>query len=530
MKKPFKPTVERLKNTNQETARSESKHPRNKPHKPHKPIEKEGLGGLRSLGRGCEKQKGDGFIVPETQPPFPTESFSLDIQSIIKETSRVAQVPESLAGGVALGCLSASLGSSIKGEMVSEMFTNPNLYILGIAKSGTGKGKTFGVLQKPLNNAEAEAEETFYCSTKPQVEMELSSKKEELKEAKESGSKDDIKKLSFEIASLGKQLKEQPSLFCDDITKEALAELLSQQENETLASHSSEARGLIDTLMGQYSGNSEESIYCKLYSGDPIKVNRKSKDSSPISLKNPHLSITWLLQPDSAERLSENTAMMESGLVPRFLIFNAHAEMADEPEELLRIAPETKEAWRGICNSLLSFRNRHPEQSIITPSPEAFKILRDFSNQAKGAGRVSGVLYDLPQFPARYGENARKIALCLHASEHLENCFNTPISGEIAQKAVNLMQWFIWEQLAYLGDARYKRNYERANKLREWLSKKSDLQATLGTVKKGIKYQHDEVMNLAEEFPKLLQIKEVAHGTQGGRPSVVVSISTQVIR
>lgn len=496
--------------------------PQNKPHKPKK---SEGLGSLGSLGQGCENKEEEAFVIPDVQPPFPTECFSEPIQKIIRETARVAQVPEALAGGVALGCLSAALRSSVKGEMVSEMFTNPNLYILGIAKSGTGKGRTFSILEKPLKEAEAELEETFFCSTRPMIELEVKQKKDQLKETQESKNKEEIQKLSYELSCLEKQLQEQPSMFCDDITKEALAELLSQQDDETLSSHSSEARGLIDNLMGQYSGGvSEESIYCKLYSGDPIKVNRRAKDKKSISLRNPHLSITWLLQPDSAERLSSNEAMMESGLVPRFLIFNAHAEMADEPEELLRIEKEVKNDWRYICLTLLGFKDKDTSQNIITPSNEAFRLLRRFSNEAKREGRITGALSDLPQFPSRYGENARKIAIILHASEHLDDCFEYQVSEKTAQKAIDLMQWFIWEQLAFLGDARYQRNYARASKLKDWLLKKADHQATLGAVKKGIKYENEEVRKLAEEFPTFLEVSEVNHGAQGGRPSTIVRI------
>ena len=86
------------------------------------------------------------------------------------------------------------------------------------------------------------------------------------------------------------------------------------------------------------------------------------------------------------------------------------------------------------------------------------------------------------------------------------------------------MQWFIWEQLAFLGDARYQRNYARASKLKDWLLKKADHQATLGAVKKGMKYENEEVRKLAEEFPTFLEVSEVNHGVQGGRPSAIVSI------
>ena len=522
--------AENTNETKSKNLKTDIGYAQNKLNKPHKPAENEVYTVCGVYSEGEESENDSLFRVPDEQPPFPTECFSLDIQSIIKEASRVAQVPESLAGGIALGCLSSSLRASLKGEMVSEMFTNPNLFILGIAKSSTGKGRAYSILEKPLHQAEREEREVYYATIKPQIEHDYKEAKEAFKGAQDGGDKAEIKKLSYEVSRLQKQLSEQPATFCEDITKEALAELLSNQPDEFLASHSSEARGLVDNILGQYSqgGSTDESIYCKIYSGDPIKVNRKTGDKKAINVDNPSFSICWALQPDSAEKLSSNPSMIESGLIPRFLVYNSHAELADEPRELLRIEHDVKERWRHILLTLLSFRDRPAGANrIISPSPEAFEVFADFADLAKQAGRSSGILHDLPQFPGRYGENCRKIALILHASEHLENCFNLSISKETAQKAVNLMQWYVWEQLAFLGDIRFKRSYKRVTKLKEFLFRRDEQQDTAGQIKKAIGYELQEIMHLAKEFPHEIQVREKETSTKGGRKSFIVSIPRQ---
>lgn len=497
--------------------------------KPPKPSQKRGFGSNGGFDIGESKEKDSLFIAPEEQILFPLESFPLDIRRMIKEVSRVAQVPECLAGSIALACLSASLGSRLRGEMVSEKLTTANLYILGIAKSGTGKGRTFSLLNAPLKQSEKEETEAFYASIRPQIESQLAKTEEKRGKAFSEGDEAEAKKLGIEVARLKRQLDSKPTLFCDDITKEALIELISKQENESLASFSSEARGLVDNLKGRYNqaGNSDESVYCSLYSGDEIKVHRKT--GGVITLDSPCLSLCWLLQPDSASKLSSDPAMIESGLMPRFMVFNAHAELQDEPDEILTIPEEVKENWRNTCLSLLAIEKPAERRKAVSLTHEAYQVLKDFSNKAKREGRENGVLRDMAGFASRYGENARKIALCLHAGEYLGNSYEVKLSEETAKKAVALMSWYVGEQLSFLGDIRFSRAYSRAKELETWLRRKEGRKATMRDVKRNLRsFSLEEIEALSHEFSSLITVSEKI-SPKGGRPSIIVSLSESAI-
>ncbi|MDB4538240.1 hypothetical protein N9230_06485, partial [Akkermansiaceae bacterium] len=74
-------------------------------------------------------------------PPFPLDLLPDNLQQMAREASKVALVPESLAAVNLLGILSSSLGGGLLIDSGGGRITPANLFILGIAESGTGKGR-----------------------------------------------------------------------------------------------------------------------------------------------------------------------------------------------------------------------------------------------------------------------------------------------------------------------------------------------------------------------------------------------------
>jgi hypothetical protein len=70
---------------------------------------------------------------------FPIESFPPVMKSIITESARASQVPDSLAGMVAMASVSTALGGGIIIESTHGRTLNGNLNILAVAKSGTSR-------------------------------------------------------------------------------------------------------------------------------------------------------------------------------------------------------------------------------------------------------------------------------------------------------------------------------------------------------------------------------------------------------
>jgi len=61
-----------------------------------------------------------------------------------------------------------------------------------------------------------------------------------------------------------------------------------------------------------------------------------------------------------------------------------------------------------------------------------------------------GELRDIQHFPARWTENAWKIALCLHVMEYPQAADSVHLSEETAIKAIRIMRWFSNQFLALM--------------------------------------------------------------------------------
>ena len=485
------------------------------------PINENDLTGFGSFGgfdTRLDSKSGNIFQQRDEPQAFPIEAFPESVKNMAVGVSGVAQVPLPLSAVTALACISASIGGSLKVNSGGERTTQANLYFLGVAKSGVGKGQVFSYLSKPISDYENEALDIFNENILPSLETDLEFAEEAFKEAKKKKDRETAKDQRQLIKSLEVQIKSPPRIFCEDITREALTSLLASQKGSAIASFSSEARGLIGILNGRYSGGkSDEDLYCKCYSGDEITVNRLSRGD--IKVKRPCLSLCWLMQPDAAKELTTDSSMVESGLIPRILMFNSHAERREEPETPLVIDQSAKHEWGDICTQLLSLRN-NPEEYTVQTTPEAHKTIVSFTNLSLGQTMIGGELTDLGSFAARYGENTWKIALCLHAAEHGENSFRYHLSEETAKNAISIMKWFIPEQLAFLSEQRFNRKNEDLERLATYFRGIDKSEATLRNIKRNTCFKSDsEIEQLARDHPMRFRIEIRTSGEQGGRPS-----------
>ena len=468
-------------------------------------------------------------------PPFPVEILPPILREMAREVSKVALVPESLAVINLLGFVSSSLGGGLLIDSGGGRITPANLFLLGIAESGTGKGRAFSIVSQAFTKIESE--EIYFWETErlPGVKKDLRLIEKDFKRLEKSldktndaRSRDEIgremQELEKQRAELEKELVVEPGFSVADITKEKLAISLEQQPGQALASHSPEGRGVIDVLMGKYGKGkeSDEDLYLSAYSREPVKVSRLSRP--PVNLSTPCLAVLWLIQPDKARKLIESEAITESGLLPRFLICDSKAEAMDEPEHPETMNEITMENWAGLIDDLLeSFRAMGETPVTIKAEQDARKIIVDFRNESNARTRQGGDLRDITPFVARWAENAWRLALVLHAGEHGNEAGKHDLTAETARRAVEIVKWFCEEQLAILAPERNNRNRSRLLRL---LSILGDHQGrrTLRDLAKSNGFPKDEVHKLAEQFPAQIKIeKEKPEG--GGRPSEILTMT-----
>jgi hypothetical protein len=482
-----------------------------------------GFGGFAG-GADCENES----------QPFPLEMLPDTVRNMALEIAEVALVPESLAAVNLLGLLSSSLGGGLLIDSGGGRITPGNLFILGIAESGTGKGRAFFIVSKPFREIEAEEVSHWETEVLPGIKRDLRLIEKDfrtLEKAIEKGGDSlnreqigrELQDLERRKAELEKQLASEAGFSVADITKEKLAITLEQQPGQALASLSPEGRGVVDVLMGKYGKGSEsdEDLYCSAYCRESVKVSRVSRP--PVTLSNPCLAVLWLIQPDKARRLTESEAITESGLLPRFLICDSKAEAMDEPEEPRAMNQSTVQDWAELIRHLLEeFRAKGETPVTIQAEKEARRHIIAFQNASSARRRKGGDLHDIAPFVSRWAENAWRLALVLHAGKHGRDAGKIDLEADTARRAVEIVKWFSREQLAILAPERSSRNRKRLLRLISILSDHHG-QRTLRDLTKSHGFTKEEVQKLAEQFPAQIKLG-VKQPEGGGRPSELVKL------
>ena len=457
--------------------------------------------------------------------PFPLYCLPSIIEAMAKDVCATERVPERLVGCCALGILSASIGAGLAVRSASNRVTRGNIYVLASAESGSGKSETFRHIAKPFQQFEMDRIERWKEQDRPDaiakrdlLEVDIKECKKQYAKERDNDINEEVKKFELEIEELEKRLH-MPTLTCEDITSEKLADLLSKND-EQLASVSSDALSIVNILLGRYNklDRTDESLYLKAFSGDPCVVHRMSRD--PIFLKSPCLTALWLTQPDKLQSLLDERSLNEGGLIPRILACHTNCGPREIGKNPPSISISVEKAYAGLIFCLLDTYRLAPERFTIAPTSEALRALNDHHDAI--VKRRRGELRDVTNYAARWNEQAWRIAVCLHAGTHGGQANEQPVSLETAQRAIVLADWFTAEQLRILNAGRAQRKIERLQRLTELIVQQYNGAATLRSLQRNNGFEPAETRELAAKFPEKLVIER--HET-GGRPSEIVSLS-----
>ena len=443
----------------------------------------------------------------DTQPakPFPVDCLPPPFKAMALAIAETERTPLSLAGCCVLGILSGSIGAGLKVESGPSRFTRGNLFLLVSAQSGSGKSESFRHAAQPFIEFEKETFANWKTSTLPGLSAEKDLLESEIKKLMtKGGQKDD----PLERHNLKSQLEEKkadlaktealmtaPTLSVEDVTTEKLAVLL-RDNGEQLLSMSPDAGAIVNNLLGRYSkaDRTDEGIYLKAFSGDYCRVDRQSRE--PVALVAPCLTALWLTQPDKIETLLGEKSLTDGGLIPRFLVCHTNAQPLRIMDDAAGIAPETSTAYRGAVRCLLETYRLATEARTIQPSPEARRALDDYFNRI--VGRRLGDLGDVTTFAARWGEQAWRIAVCLHAGEWGAQAHEQAIEPTTAFNAIELAEWFAEQQLEILSGGRAKASADLRDRVLSLLADKKEGVCARDVLRARIKPSADEVRQLLE--------------------------------
>lgn len=461
--------------------------------------------------------------------PFPLGSLPPVAHAMAEAVGAAVRVPASLAGPVALGLLSASVGAGLRLESGPGRHVRANLYLLPSAASGSGKSEALRLLAAPLLAREREAVEAHRRDVLPTAKADTRLLAGDIQRIEKAAAKaadahsrqllrDELADKERELAA-AEAATQTPVFTVEDVTTERLAVLLARRR-ETLFSLSSDAGSVINNVLGRYNRTerTDETLYLKSWTGEAVRVDRMGRE--PVVLHQPCLAALWLVQPDKTESLLAVQALSDGGLLPRFLLCHSGCE----PQEMTDDAPtaavpaQTSTAWADLVRALLeTWHEREGEPALVRPTGAAHALFREHFN-ASVRRYHAGELRDVNAFRARWTEQGWRIALCLHAGHHGAEAAGWSLDEDTARAALTLADWFAGQQLAILAKGRTERRLARLEGLCARLAGYGG-SAPLRDLEKSNGFDPAEVRALALAFPGRVRVEERAAGARGGRPS-----------
>lgn len=291
--------------------------------------------------------------VKAKQNPFPIEIFPKAIQAIITATKESLNFPIDFTGTSILYAGSVSIGNTHKAEIMKGWQENAGLYLSIVGEAGTNKSHPLSFVLKPIEQRD-KLKFQKYQSEK----MEYDSISALTKKDREQQGYDEPIKPIWE------------QLLVTDFTPEALAEV-HKSNNRGVGVYADELASWFKNF-NRYNKGSEEQFWLSVWSGKPIRINRKTSEPTYIPL--PFISVIGTIQPGVLNELADNRT--ENGFLDRLLFVvpdNLKKEYWSEKELDSSIADN----WETIILNLLNLPLTMDETN--TPQPE---ILR-FTDEAK---------------------------------------------------------------------------------------------------------------------------------------------------
>jgi len=164
-------------------------------------------------------------------------------------------------------------------------------------------------------------------------------------------------------------------------------------------------------------------------------------------------------------------------------------------------------AYAALIRSLIETYRLADEPFMIEPTSEALEAMNAHHNDI--VSRRCGDLRDVNIYAARWNEQAWRIAIVLHAAQHGTRAREHKLAIGVANRAIELAEWFASQQLEILSASRDKVRREIRDGVLSILDEKP----------KGISardVQRRRIVRNADEAHALLAVIE-AEGELSGR-------------
>jgi hypothetical protein len=265
---------------------------------------------------------------------FPIDLLPFWLQEVVGECNISYGTPPELWATAFLCGISAATGKKV--SLKNRNYINyPQLWIMVVGQSGTGKSDPLRVAFSPLKKIDEEAYANYRAEYK---EWEACGKE-------------------------GAQPRWKQCLI-NDTTPEALYGAL-QHSDSGLTLYRDELSGFFDDI-GRYNRSGEIGHYLSIFSNETFSVNRKN--DTPLLIKEPFLNIVGTVQPSVLEGIFQKNNAETSGFMQRFLfLFPEFPERKYNPQE---VNPDVIQMYNNLINSILNLNEDTTFETTLSPDAE----------------------------------------------------------------------------------------------------------------------------------------------------------------
>ncbi|MCB0652177.1 MAG: DUF3987 domain-containing protein [Saprospiraceae bacterium] len=354
---------------------------------------------------------------------FPAEIFPTALQKIIKATNDSLNFPIDFVGASMLYAASVAIGNSCKVEVLKGYQQNVSLYISIVGRRGTNKSHPLSFFLKPLEDRDEKNFEKYRIE-KQEYDTNIKLSKKDR----------DNQQIDDPILPIWEQL------LVTDFTPEALIEVHKFNKNG-IGVYADELASWFKNF-NRYNSGSEEQFWLSVWSGKPIRINRKT--SEPIFISLPFISVIGTIQPAVLKELAKDRT--ENGFMDRIL-FVIPDDLKKNYWSETQLELEVEETWKTIITNILDIHlnqneNLTPTPTIIKFSPEAKDILRawqrkitDLCNESNDDILV-GIYAKLEQYSLRLALILQMLSLACGETKQTE------IGVDATKGALKLIEYF----------------------------------------------------------------------------------------
>lgn len=235
-------------------------------------------------------------------PEFPLEVFPQALVDLVGQAADCVGCPVDYGASHALGVAAGAISGTFDLEVKRGHWQTTNLWVCVVAPPGSGKSPAVAPILAPVYSEQS-------------------------------------RRNSFSSG--------QP-VFVSNVTCEKLARMLQDHDRGLLMVWDEMAGWLTSFNQYKSGGGNDRAHYLSIWDGRALKVDRVNKDSLPIFVRYPRLSLVGGIQPDVLNELKSGPS---DGLFDRML-FVYPDDRGLPVENFLEVADSPREAWKAALRKL----------------------------------------------------------------------------------------------------------------------------------------------------------------------------------